>query len=277
MRTGGRTTDGEGTPTKERPTVRSQGLPRGPNFPSCMSRLVDSMGDGCETTRWDGRCSTSSVGRGGDVQITTRSRSWRLSATAKLAWAPPQHDYSDTPASSAHGVAEKPNWKCRDAFHRVGLAWGYLSAGELSRPALPPGIPPGTAGRLGNTDSISSVVQHLGFAWIIGHRLRDMGKVDAAVDLESRDKLFAVQPPSHSLKWPQGTRTYEPHAEGAFPERSKIRRLQGKGSPFPPTGMSECQDVRMSGRPYSRILLARAETFVAPVSKTQRLQPGPRF
>jgi len=121
MRTGGRTTDGEGTPTKERPTVRSQGLPRGPNFPSCMSRLVDSMGDGCETTRWDGRCSTSSVGRGGDVQITTRSRSWRLSATAKLAWAPPQHDYSDTPASSAHGVAEKPNWKCRDAFHRVRL------------------------------------------------------------------------------------------------------------------------------------------------------------
>jgi hypothetical protein len=195
MRTGGRTTDGEGTPTKERPTVRSQRLPRGPNFPSCMSRLVDSMGDGCETTRWDGRCSTSSVGRGGDVQITTRSRSWRLSATAKLAWAPPQHDYSDTPASSAHGVAEKPNWKCRDAFHRVRLleaernklqsprtttlwhiwhiiGWarlGCFSAGELSRPALPPGIPPGTAGRLGNTDPISSVVQHLGFAWIIGH------------------------------------------------------------------------------------------------------------
>jgi hypothetical protein len=55
------------------------------------------------------------------------------------------------------------------AYHRLGSLGGIFSAGELSRPALPPSIPPGTAGRLGNTDPISSVVQHLGFAWIIGH------------------------------------------------------------------------------------------------------------
>jgi hypothetical protein len=73
---------------------------------------------------------------------------------------------AETPSTESHRVRllEAERNKLRSPrtttlwhlWHIIGWArLGHLSAGELSRPALPPGIPPGTAGRFSNTDPLA--------------------------------------------------------------------------------------------------------------------------